>query len=77
MLVMHHTGVVSDGVRRFQKTGFWEGEAVDVREAVAALGGNIFIEGVPGDTLDVVGVFSYFLHAFAWKEHEREAVTRS
>ena len=44
--------------------------------AVAALGGNIFVEGVLGDILHIVGVFSYFLHEFAWQEHEREAVTR-
>ena len=65
MPVMRHTGVASDGVRRFQNTRFGEGEAVDVHGAVTALRGNVFVEGVPGDTLDVVGVFSYFLHAFA------------
>ena len=30
MLVMRHMGVASDRVRRFQKTCFGEGEAVDV-----------------------------------------------
>ena len=65
MSVVHHMGVVHDGVRRFEKAHFGEGEVIDMHGAVAALGGNIFVEGVPGDTLHVVGVFSYFLHAFA------------
>ena len=65
MPVMRHTGVASDGVRRFEKTRFREGEAVDVHGAVAASGGNISVEGVPGDTLHVVGVFRYFSHVFA------------
>ena len=54
MLVMRHMGVVSDSVRRFQKTCFGEGWLVDVHGVVAALGGNKFIEEVPGDTLYVV-----------------------
>ena len=62
MLVMRHTGVASDGVRRFEKALFGEGEVVDVHGAVDALGGNIFIgEGVPGGTFHVVDVFSHFL----------------
>jgi len=67
---VRHTGVAPNGVRSFEKTRFGEGEAVDVHGAVAALGGNVFVEGVPGDALHVVGVFSYFLQAFAWQEHE-------
>ena len=54
--VVRHTSVASDRVRRFQKTCFGEGGAVDVHGVVAALGGNKFIEGVPGDTLYVVCV---------------------
>ena len=66
MPVMRHMGVASDGVRRLEKTGIGEGEAVDVHGAVDALGGNIFIvEGVPGDTFHVVDVFSHFLPTFA------------
>ena len=66
MPVVRHTRIAPDGMRRFEKTRFGEGEAVDVHGTVTALSGNIFVEGVPGDALHVVGVFSYFLYTFAW-----------
>ena len=43
---------------------------------VTPLSGNIFVEGVLGDTLHVVDVFGCLLHAFAWEGREQGAAIR-
>jgi hypothetical protein len=37
-----------------------------VHRAIAALGGEVFIQWIPCDALNIVAVFSDFVEAFAW-----------
>ena len=48
-----------EGTARFRRY------AIDMHRAVTALGGDIFIEGVPCHTLDIVRVFCYFMDTFS------------
>lgn len=41
------------------------GDAIDVHGTVATLGRDVFIERVPGYALDVMRVFSKFVHTFS------------
>jgi hypothetical protein len=60
-VVMWQACVLAYGVRL--EVALFCRYTVDVHGPVAALGGNIFVERVPRDTLDVMIVFSNFMHA--------------
>ena len=63
---MRHTSIAAYGIS-FKNTVFRR-NVVDVHRAVAALRCNIFVEGVPSDTLNKVSVFGDFADTFSWSK---------
>jgi hypothetical protein len=59
-----YSGVFPNGMGF--KVALFVGDAVDVHGAIAALSGNVFIQWIPSDSLNIVVMFSYLLHTFAW-----------
>lgn len=45
------------------------GDSIDVHRAVAALRGDVLVQRIPGDTLDIVRVFCDLPNAFACREN--------
>lgn len=48
----------------------FSGYAIDVHRTVAALGSDVFVEGVPSDALHVVTVLSNLVNAFTCNDRE-------
>ena len=44
------------------------GDAVNVHGAITTLGCDVLVKWVPCDTLDVMIMFSNFMHAFAYSQ---------
>ena len=63
-MAMAHARVLSNSVNL--KRPVLVRDVVDMHRPVAALGREIFVQGVPCDTLDVVIVLGNFVYAFAW-----------
>ena len=63
-MAMGNTSVLADSMH-FQGT-LLGGDIVDVHGSIAALSSNIFVEGVPCNSLHVVIVLREFEHAFAF-----------
>jgi hypothetical protein len=61
-----HTGIASYGMGF--KNAIFRRNVVDVHRAVAALGGNIFVEGIPSNTLNKVSMLGNFANAFSWSK---------
>lgn len=61
-MVVRHTSVLPHGMRF--EVALFSGYAIDVHRTIAALGSDVFVEGVPSNTLDVVVVLSNLVNAF-------------
>jgi hypothetical protein len=61
---MWHAGILAYGMRLKRTTGFSR-DPVDMHRSVTTLGGNILIQGIPGNPLNIMGMLSNLVNTFA------------
>lgn len=65
-MVESHAGVFPDRVSL--KRSLFGRDSINMHGAVAALRGNVFIQGVPSNALHIVTVFCNLVNTFTWMD---------
>jgi hypothetical protein len=62
-MMVKHARILADGVC-FERALLCR-DAIDMHRAIAALSGDVFVQGIPGDPLNVVVMLCDFMYAFS------------
>lgn len=63
-MTVRHSSILANGMRL--EAALFVGDAVDVHGSITTLGSDVFIQGVPGHTLNKVTVLCNLMDTFAY-----------